>query len=100
MSEIRKRKSLVPDELAATPPTSDKGSARPANPRKTRAIVITSIFVVLLALVAYKYAWPESVPKQDLEPVVEEQPDPAKPGQPRNSPPPEPAPVPRGTITG
>jgi hypothetical protein len=101
MSEAKPRKSLMsgmPAPKAAPDATPEKS----ANPGKTRAIIMTCIFLVLLALVAYRYASSEGAQKDVPEPVVEPQPQPPQPGQPRNNTPPPPGqqPIPKDIISG
>jgi hypothetical protein len=96
MTEIRSRKSLVPDDAPAA-----KAPAKSGNTNRTRIIVLTCGFVLLAVLVAYVY-WPPSTPPDELpDPAAESTPQPPQPGQPRpTNPTPGQQPIPRDIISG
>ncbi len=112
MGDTHVRKSLIPDEKPASSTAQASGKSKSkakagadaddsTGNGKVRVIAITSVFVLLLAFVAYKY-WSDSEPKY-IPPEVETQvEEPAKPGQPRiDAPvPPEMKPDRRDVIQG
>jgi hypothetical protein len=97
MSEVKTRKSLIPDDTAspAAKAPSQGGSAAQA-----RIIAMASIFVLLLGAVIYYY-WPEPKPAAELEPAVEAPAEAPRPGQsaPTPSTPKQPE-VPRSILAG
>ncbi len=91
MSDTHVRKSLIPDEPPAGSTGKPSGksianadAADSTGSGKIRVIAITSVFVLLLGFVAYKY-WsgsePKYIPPEAEAPAAE----PTKPGQPRNT---------------
>ena len=91
MGDTHVRKSLIPEESrvgsTGKPSGESKANANAADSSgkgKVRVIAITSVFVLLLGFVAYRY-WsgsePKYIPPEAEAPAAE----PTKPDQPRNT---------------
>ena len=96
MGDTHVRKSLIPDEPAATSSGKSSGKKKAKSNAgesdgsgKVRVIAMTGLFVVLLAIVTYIYAWPDSTPKEEAPEPEAPQAQPAQPGKPQDN-----APVP------
>jgi hypothetical protein len=87
MGDSHVRKNLIPEEAPAKPDGKSKSKSKDAasdGSGKARVIAITSVFVVLLAIVTYMYAWPDSTPKDEPGEAAPP-PDPAQPIKPQDN---------------
>lgn len=93
MGDTHVRKSLIPDEPTAASSVKSSGkkksNAKSAGDSdgsgKVRVIAMTGLFVVLLAIVTYLYAWPDSTPKEETPEPEAPQAQPAQPGKPQDN---------------
>lgn len=88
MGDSHVRKSLIPDEAPAKPAGKSKSKSKESDSDgsgKIRVIAITGVFVVLLGIVTYMYAWPHSTPNDEPAEPAAPQADPAQPVKPQDN---------------